>query len=83
MSGVYITDMEMPKKNTLVLIKPDGETYIYTVKTITTKAVPVPDHGRLIDADELPRFGGRGGLIHSKDVDNAPTIIPVDKEDEE
>ena len=34
---------------------------------------------RLIDADGLPRFGDRQGLIHSADVDNAPTIeaIPI------
>ena len=29
---------------------------------------------RLIDADELPRFGNRGGLVHWKDIKNAPTI---------
>ena len=40
--------------------------------------VPVPPHGRLIDADALPRFGGRKGLIHSADVDNAPTIIEAE-----
>lgn len=35
---------------------------------------------RLIDADALPRFGRRGGLIHAKDVDNAPTVeaIPIE-----
>ena len=34
---------------------------------------------RLIDADGLPRFGNRKGLVHSADVDNAPTIeaIPI------
>ena len=32
---------------------------------------------RLIDADALPRFGNRKGLIHSSDVDNAPTIDAV------
>lgn len=41
--------------------------------------IPVPDHGRLIDADALPRFGGRKGLIHASDVDAAPTIILADK----
>ena len=33
---------------------------------------------RLIDADALPRFGNRKGLIHSSDVDNAPTIDAVE-----
>ena len=29
---------------------------------------------RLIDADPLPRHGQRGGLVHWKDIENAPTI---------
>lgn len=29
---------------------------------------------RLIDADALPRHGRRGGLVHWKDIENAPTI---------
>ena len=33
---------------------------------------------RLIDADELPRFGHRGGLVHWKDIKNAPTIDAVE-----
>ena len=37
---------------------------------------------RLIDADTLPRHGDRGGLVHWRDIENAPTIelprwIPV------
>lgn len=34
---------------------------------------------RLIDADELPRHGQRGGLVHWKDIENAPTVdaVPV------
>ena len=31
---------------------------------------------RLIDADALPRHGQRGGLVHWKDIENAPTIDP-------
>lgn len=38
-------------------------------------AIELPPHGRLIDVDALPRFGGRKGLVHSADIDNAPTII--------
>ena len=35
---------------------------------------------RLIDADALKQkyFGRRGGLIHTSDIDNAPTIDAVD-----
>ena len=33
---------------------------------------------RLIDADALPRHGQRGGLVHWKDIENAPTIDAVE-----
>ena len=29
---------------------------------------------KLIDADALPRHGKRGGLVHWKDIENAPTV---------
>ena len=29
---------------------------------------------RYIDADALPRHGQRGGLVHWKDIEEAPTI---------
>lgn len=29
---------------------------------------------RLIDADALPRHGQRGGLVHWKDIEDAPSI---------
>lgn len=29
---------------------------------------------RLIDADTLPRHGKRGGIVHWKDIENAPSI---------
>lgn len=34
---------------------------------------------RLIDADALPRHGWRGGLVHWRDIENAPTIEPERK----
>ena len=36
---------------------------------------------RLIDADALPRHGKRGGIVHWKDIENAPIIetVPVRK----
>ena len=51
--GVYIKGMEMPnKKNGAVLIiYPDGKCAFEDGKTY--QAVPVPPHGRLIDADGL------------------------------
>lgn len=32
---------------------------------------------RYIDADALPRHGQRGGLVHWKDIEEAPTIDAV------
>ena len=29
---------------------------------------------RLIDADALPRHGQRGGIVHWKDIEDAPSI---------
>ena len=57
--GVYIKGMEMPKDySVIVKIFPDGRVgtipYVqrFKVELIEgTKAVPVPPHGRLIDAD--------------------------------
>ena len=57
--GVYIEGMEMPKEGRLTLqISADGAVYVVnscsiTAETYTTDAVPVPPHGRLIDADAL------------------------------
>ena len=51
--------------------------------------VPVPDHGRLIDADALIEqkewaFDGVGQteMVNVAEIVNAPTIIPTDKEGE-
>lgn len=56
--GVYIKGMEMPKEQPLIIkISPDGTVYmsqgIYGIGHGVAKAVPVPPHGRLIDADVL------------------------------
>ena len=61
-----------------------GELIDNTKRAEHCPLIPVPDHGRLIDADEL---------IHSyyhapsfpnlcKAINDAPTIIPADKEEE-
>ena len=51
--------------------------------------IPVPDHGRLVDADALKKEcqenakRGIGLWVDYMDVSLAPTIIPSDKEDGE
>ena len=47
--------------------------------------VPVPEHGRLIDADALmenAQYKGTHDIVNAWDIANAPTIIPADKEGE-
>ena len=53
MAGIYIKDMEIPKGDSMIVaIRPDG--MIEDVMgCYVGKAVPVPPHGRLIDADAL------------------------------
>ena len=112
MSGVYITDMEMPKhcskcpfligssspKEPFVDCKLIGRlgsilNVVCSGIPFECPLVPVPDHGRLIDADELSNDGWTlhkqvirmgGYAIHEMPLNNPsiPTIIPADKEDE-
>lgn len=56
--GLYIPGMEMPKcqDGIMLCVFPDGKVRCMDMETyaITTKrAVPVPDHGDLIDKDAL------------------------------
>lgn len=65
----------------------DGEYAINVIKSGT----PLPKgHGRLIDADKLKRtmhdiyvesIGYRHRCVSVENIDNAPTIIPADKEE--
>ena len=49
-------------------------------------AIPVPDHGRLIDSDELKTAFPCGESVRTEcvraTIDHMPTIIPADKEGE-
>lgn len=97
--SVYIKGMEMPKR--------DDEYVIFTVYgdggvvygplnrphvRYKNRAFPVPDHGRLVDADALmrgleptedERHNGAALVlaVFSQVLKNAPTIITADKED--
>ena len=76
MSGVYIPNWEKPKSCDECWAE-----YAYEIcdsHSGTCPLVPVPDHGRLIDADAIDT------AMYDPDVEtaleNAPTIIPADKE---
>ncbi|MBR2697467.1 MAG: hypothetical protein IKE76_02665 [Clostridia bacterium] len=57
MAGIYIPSMEMPQRDEVISIYPDGTAHRHhlglRLHISESKAVPVPDHGRLIDADAL------------------------------
>lgn len=93
--GVYIKGMEMPKEGneTILRLMPDGTVLDQYGHHLALKAVPVPPHGRLIDADALANKhrtmayedGGRKYSFHASAkawVEEAPTIIPAETEKE-
>ena len=85
--SILIKGLEMPKDGCHHLV------YIYADGTVLSgrehKAVSVPPHGRLIDADALVKsdnmvrkmmmFGGEYVYTQSE-IDCAPTIIPAEEE---
>ena len=90
MSGVYIKGMQMPVDDngkmepTAVWVYPNGYAIVFKDNGNMqqyTQAIPVPPHGRLIDADALceGRVSNDNVVIHAR---CAPTIIPADKEGE-
>ena len=85
--SILIKGMEMPRRGMVVNIYGDGRVtnhFDESGKTIG-KAVPVPPHGRLIDADAVSLEGGpyeydewcKWALIQYQD---APTVIEAEKE---
>ena len=100
MSGIYIHGMEMPHNGEIVLVYPDGNAALFARMDVNIldfalknrKAIPVPDHGRLIDADAVISFVDCGHLQNplvmswsDNDVvdmiESRPTIIPADGKD--
>ena len=92
MSGIYIPGMEMPKRQILAVINPNGLVEVLDGNTLIAEfeAVPVPPHGRLGDLDALHKFflekgkefkGVGGAMVAAAAwiIANAPTIIPTDE----
>ena len=97
MSGIYIPDMEMPSRcfacplcDTDCCGISKGPYIEYREVDIEVAVngrpdwcplIPVPDHGRLIDADDIENIKvvmNENGIGFKRIV--APTIIPADKE---
>lgn len=89
MSGLYISGIELPKECEYLdlVIMQDGEVYWYDHEGVSVaKAVPVLDHGDLIDRDELmkhevymPREGGNLPIVYMSYVKAAKTVIPAER----
>jgi hypothetical protein len=85
--GVYIRGMEIPKRTVLFCIHPDGKVFADLEGGWREyKAVPAPEHGRLIDADALKeKWTHRNldlfaqGWGYLQDLNRAPTIIPAEE----
>lgn len=100
--SVYIKGMEMPKCHFKTsetynvhgfwMVYPDGTSKLHIMVDSNhweCDIIPVPDHGRLIDADALcgTMFIGEQCLYLWDEIedaiDHAPTIIPASEEDGE
>ena len=90
--SILIKGMEMPKPGAYFceLGVLDENTAVLTINTPIDESqrsyrlIPVPEHGRLIDADALGEFPYNMDFCDGGEADewirNAPTIIPADKE---
>lgn len=93
MSGIYIPGERIPDTLTAFWIFPDGYVRVFGKNGDEIRgreAIPVPDHGRLIDGDVLRTDwleNGENEYVYDTNsfldsIDSAPTIIPADKEGE-
>lgn len=103
--SILVKGMEMPTVGTgkVIMIDSDGDVWTagrdeYTIID-GAKAIPVPDHGRLIDADALIKtfhYEYDDEEVHGFEegafwfhgdvmniVDSSPTIIPADRKEKE
>lgn len=80
--AIYIKGVEMPAEGVLCIdIFPDGRVAGHYDCTIEqARAVSIPSHGRLIDAEKLIRDLGIGDLLIAltQKIQNAPSVIESD-----
>ena len=99
--SILINGMKMPKNHSYITITiwPNGiasyglfdrEEHLCDFQN--TKAIPVPPHGRLVDADRLLSERMKQAYYHLPngdtaipiiDIEHAPTIIPAEEPKEE
>ena len=72
MAEILIKNMEMPRGNNVLVVDSAGtitKVNRWTGKAeatdpLSVKAVALPEHGRLLDADEIVRLAEQQSLIH-------------------
>ena len=92
MSGLYIPNMNYPKVGEVICVFPNGKVQkrIVELSTLcevveTSEAIPVPDHGRLVDADDAigHLFNGEQCLYSWDEIEEAidatETVIPAEE----
>lgn len=94
--GIYISNLEMPTNGDCISLKiyPDGGVFVQNTNYGGWKAIPVPDHGDLIDKRNLTQNAYMALCLCDKYgndfqkpyevlrvIESAPTIIPADKEE--
>lgn len=89
MSGIYIPGERIPDTLTAFWIFPDGYVRVFGKNGDEIRgreAIPVPDHGRLIDANKLFKEMEREYWFDNADWDKAedlviaaPTVIPAEE----
>ena len=84
MSGLYIPNMNYPKAGEVICVFHNGKVQkrIVELSTLyefieTSEAIPVPPHGRLIDADAL--LATERETFEDYHISEAPTIIPAEE----
>ena len=88
MSGIYIPGAKIPDGDyvRVLMLHKDG-TCVDGIGNVF-KVVPVPPHGDLIERDKLREKefihdGDAYAVVMSRDIRNAPTIIPAEPPKEE
>ena len=94
--SLFIKGMEIPKDGCLHMICIDADGTVSMDGRVYT-AVPVPPHGRLVDADALKNsfyrtfdailetefnYLAKGLLFSAHILDDAPTVIPAERSEE-
>lgn len=88
--SILINGMDMPKEGGKIIITADGSIWVNAwptrgyMRVKNAKALPIPPHGRLIDADTCEDYFyehlSDAGMVGAKNaIDEMPTIIPAEE----